>query len=273
MTIFHKEPPPWFKLVADLKPGGRRRISDSELVSFNGKGYSKWDFREGELEVYEPHLSLAERLALLKVAQEATNEAAASAAPPLPAMVNPRDWPSEARAWMHKAHFTTHQIVESGAYWNSRIRRVVLPYKTLTGVDAWIARRIDLDRVTERVGPKYLFPLGVPRNGGAYIKGTQPGVLITEDILSAWRVRWATGYSAVAAQGVSLDRRALSKLPDLFAAVWLDPDKYGAQGSYRIANDLGAFGVEVTQIRTDMDPKYYDDGAIREVLLAQWGRA
>ena len=274
MTIFHREPPEWLKKVADLRPGGRRRISDSELVSFNGKGYSKYDFREGELEVYEPHLSIAERLALLRAAQEATTEAAASAVPPLPAMTNPRDWPSEARAWMHKAHFSNIDILASGAYWNSRIHRVILPYTTLTGNPAWIARRIDLDTLAHPGrGPKYLFPNGVPRNGGAYIMGPEAGVVITEDLLSAWRVHWATGMSAVAAQGVSLDRKALARLPDLFAAVWLDPDKYGANGSARIANDLGAFGIEVAQIRTDLDPKYYDNAAIREVLLDQWGRA
>lgn len=257
-TVFHKTPPQWLDQVSDLRPGESRRIGDGRKVSFNGKGYFLWDFREKEGEQWEPSLSLAEKLELLRLQQAANNAAIDDATPPLPKQTHPKDWPVEARVWMHKAQFTNDEIVKVGAYWNAELRRVVLPYKTLYGQQSWIARRVLMGTAE---GPKYLMPSKIPRGGGAAVRVANHhtnAIVITEDLLSAYRVSWADNTDTVALQGTSLDRDALLYIATHYSAVfvWLDPDKAGQNGATLLTRRLGRFGVPIYRVSSERDPKY-----------------
>lgn len=229
--------------------------------------------------MYEPTMTLAQRLEVEQQRHEAS--LAATSTPTLPdhdAMRHVKDWPVEARVWFYKAGINNNDIAALGAFWSPSMARVVFPYRTLDGTQGWIAR--DPWWPNTR-GTKYLFPAGTKRDGGAEFlsqnyalsHGTMDdyskvGVVITEDVLSAFRVAHDTDYDAVAAQGVSLDRDAMVKLANRYYRVltWLDPDPYGQDGAARIRRDLGSMGASTRNIRSDRDPKFLEPAAIREAL-------
>lgn len=258
-----------------LKPGAKLRVNDSQLVSFNGKAYMLYDFREKQAEVYEPKLSLFQRLAIAFAQREADERTRDHIEPPTEgAMYHPKDWPLEARVWFYKAGINNDDIERLGAFWNANMARVVVPYTNLDGTPGWIAR--DPFWTKEGAGtrprPKYLFPAGVSRHGGAVFmpKGVEVGYVITEDVLSAYRVARDTSWAAVSAQGVSLDRDAIVELASYEKPirVWLDPDSWGRGGADMIAREFSRLGTDVKIIRTERDPKLYEPAAIREVLEA-----
>lgn len=269
-TVFHSRPPPWLESVKDLKPGGKRRPADGVLVSFNGRAYHRWDFREKTSEVYEPQLTLAEKLAIDKAMREADDAAITSHTTP-EGMHIPQDWPVLARAWLHKAGLSNGDIAELRALWSPAMQRVVIPITTLEGGKAWIARTLSKE---PKGPPKYLFPSDFKRGGGVEwwpqtSAGSKPdGLVIVEDPLSAYRIARDTAWAGVAALGTSLDRDAVVSLAQRGAPVkvWLDPDFYGQQGARRIKADLGRLGVEAKNIVSDRDPKLYEPKELRRWL-------
>jgi len=246
------------------------------LVSFNGKGYHLYDFREKQSEVYEPQLTLAERLAIIKQQRDAALEFTASSVLPLAgAMPHPQDWPLEARVWFYKAGINNDEIAQLGAFWSPGMARVVLPYRTVDHTAAWIARDPVWSKGRHKQGTKYLFPVGAKRGGGAVFERnptTLCGYVITEDALSAYRISRDTNITAIAAQGTSLDRdtvvriavkAGLRKVP---VFTWLDPDVYGQRGAVTLREQFGNLGVEVRNIVSERDPKLHEPQEIREAL-------
>ena len=116
MNVYHTTRPDWVDKVQDLKPGQHRRIADGRRASFNGKGYFLWDFREQTGEVWEPQLSLSEKLEAMAAVNAAGWEAASTTAQPEPRMYHLKDWPSEARVWLHQASLSNHDILNINAY-------------------------------------------------------------------------------------------------------------------------------------------------------------
>lgn len=225
--------------------------------------------------MYEPTLTLAERLALVRAQSEADVVASASAAlPTQDAMYHPKDWPVDARVWFYKAGINNDDIAALRAFWSPRMRRLVVPYYTLSGDAAWIARDVAWTKMSTR--PKYLFPEGVSRGGGAVFArdpDAEPtGVVIVEDVLSAFRVSQDTDLDGIAAQGTSLDRNALARIAMVSnmrrvpVFTWLDPDRYGQMGAARIRTQLGNMGVTVRNIVSARDPKLHEPHEIREAL-------
>ena len=268
MTVFHDTPPPWFESVKDLAPGGKRRLGDGMLASFNGKAYHLWDFREKTSEVYEPRLSLAEKLAIMVQMAVAQDVALQSNDLPGPRMDHPADWPVDARVWLHKAGLDNIAIMHLGAYWNPDMQRVVLPYSTFDGRRSWVAR-------STTKAPKYLNPLGGVRNGGAYYgdpAGSRMAIVLTEDMLSAYRVHRAFGYDAMAVMGTSLDRATVTDIAARYNGVflWLDGDEWGKRGARKIESEFSRLDFPVQRITTPRDPKLYTDAEIREILEDRW---
>lgn len=271
MTVFHREPPPWLSEVADLRPGGKRRLSDGVLVSFNGKAYHRYDFRERESEVYEPEMTLAEKLALLKEVDQAQALAAQDSAMPQ-VMRHPRDWPVQARAWLHAAGLNNLDIDIIGAGWSPTMQRVILPLEQLDGSQHWIGRRIT---GIAGSGPKYLMPAAMRRGGGAVLwKG--PGealergrsLAITEDYLSAYRIANDALVPALALLGTSLDRDTLVQIADagVHPLLWLDPDEYGQRGERELSARLAAMDVAHYRPQVPAEAKELSAAAINEVI-------
>jgi hypothetical protein len=215
-------------------------------------------------------MSLAERLAVIAAARTADLEASASAELPLTgAMFHPKDWPLDARVWFYKAGIGNPDINTLGAFWSPAMRRVVLPYRTVTGERAWIAR--DPSWTKGKPMPKYLFPAGVARGGGALFSNgyEKPvGIVVVEDALSAYRIQRDTDYDAVAAQGTTLDRDAIVAIAemDVPVVVWLDPDSWGQIGAGKLLRAFANLDVPVRNIESLRDPKNHEPHEIQEAL-------
>lgn len=263
MTVFHKTEPPWFESIKDLRPGGKRRIGDGYLASFNGRAYMRYDFREKDSEVWEPQMTLAERTANLVALREAEDSAILSSQPP-ELMLHPRDWPVEARTWLYKAGISNLDIKAMGAGWSPSMARVVIPVRMLDGTDQWVARAWSASV------PKYLFPEGMKRGGGTALYGKGgpdigDAVVITEDYLSAWRVTKDSGLPSVSALGTTLDRDAIVKIAAQFSAgiLWLDPDYYGQLGARTLLKKFGALDFPVVNVLSQRDPKNHEPDEVR----------
>lgn len=270
-TVFHNAEPPWLdERVRSLRPGAKLRLDDARIVSFNGKGWHLWDFREKLGEVYERRMTLEEKLAVMKAGQEADNSAAAHMELPLPGMLHPKDWPVEARAWVFKAGLNNDDVQREGFYWNPKMRRLILPLHMLDGTRAWVGRAV----LPDSLGPKYLFPSGMRRGGGAQtytdnaLLTKASEVVIVEDQLSAIRIANDTTRDAVAALGTTLDRDALVHIAKRYSKVhiWLDPDRYGRLGQRALSDRLRAFDVPVHTVSSERDPKLHTAEQIREYL-------
>lgn len=268
MTVFHKTEPPWFESVKDLRPGGKRRIGDGYLASFNGRAYMRYDFREKDSEVWEPQMTLAQRTANIVALREAEDSAIQS--PELPElMLHPRDWPVEARNWLYKAGISNHSIAAMGIGWSASMARVVVPVHMLDGTDQWIARRAD----KHPDYPKYLFPKGMKRGGGTILRGKggplSDTVVITEDYLSAWRTTKDTNVPTVSALGTTLDRDAVVKIAGQFSAaiLWLDPDYYGQLGARTLRKQFGALDFPVVNVLSARDPKNHEPEEVRQYIV------
>lgn len=267
MTVFHKTEPPWFESVKDLRPGGKRRLGDGFLASFNGRAYMRYDFREKDSEVWEPQMTLAQRTANIVALREAEDSAVQS--PELPElMLHPRDWPVEARTWLYKAGISNQGISAMGAGWSPRMERVVVPVHMLDGTNQWVARTLR----TDSGQPKYLFPKGMKRGGGTVLLGhdsiPEGPVVITEDYLSAWRVTKDSGLPSVSALGTTLDRDAIVKIAAQFSAaiLWLDPDYYGMMGAHKLNKDFGRLDFPKVVVSSLRDPKNHEPDEVRKYV-------
>lgn len=271
MTIFHTTEPPWFESVKDLKPGGKRRVADGKLASFNGRAYHLYDFREKDGEVWEPQLTLEQKLAIRRELLDAEEAAVQSNDPP-EGMPHPQDWPVEARNWLHKAAVSNEGIQRMGAVWSARMRRVIVPLHLSNGSHSWMARDVGLT-----TGPKYLFPRGMQKDLGVILP-SDPSVhpqtyVLTEDYLSGWRVSQdVPGSTAIALLGTSLDRDAGVKLVNNALSngarilTWLDPDYWGQRGARVIRRQLAQYGLDVGNIVSEVDPKNLDRRDLRRFV-------
>lgn len=265
MTIFHKQEPWWYPQAKGLAPGESVRINDSIKLSFNGRSYFLWDFREKEGEHYEPMMTLAEKVAHMQMVNAKNDEARRAVTLPMPAMKHPGDWPSAAAVWLYQAGLNNFSIAQMGCYWNPDLERVVVPFRRYSGEASWVARRTH----GNGTGPKYLMPKDHGREGGGYYPGWQymaDTICLTEDLLSAYRVNKATGLNTLSCMGTSLDRGTRAKLAQRYGKVllWMDPDEAGRVAKNQLARDLGALGLWVKRINSVVDPKLYSDEAIRK---------
>lgn len=264
MGTFHKTEPYWFDSVCHLTPGGSRRITDSQVVKFDGEKYFLYDHREpDDWEVWKPELSAVEKLKLIQARQAAETDAGESCELPEPKHTNPSDWPLAARVWLYKAHLSNQHIQRMGAYWHEKMRRVVIPLPMLDGSSAWVARRVE-----GNIGGKYMAPSGMYRGGGALITKTQldKTLVLTEDYLSAWRVSDATGLDTLAILGTTIRNTELAVLLEFYTRfiIWTDPDKAGIEGRRKLRDRLMRFDVPVEVRVTGLDPKLYSDEDIRK---------
>ena len=152
MTIFHKQEPWWYPQAKGLASGESVRINDSIKLSFNGRSYFLWDFREKEGENYEPMMTLAEKVAHMQMVNAKNDEARKAVTLPMPAMKHPGDWPSAAAVWLYQAGLNNFSIAQMGCYWNPDLERVVVPFQRYSGEASWVARRTH----GNGTGPKYL---------------------------------------------------------------------------------------------------------------------
>lgn len=269
-------PETWLHLAQALPEGGQQRVAHDcgggqpMVVYHDSEGWSAYCHRCGlPGRVSRPKESLAERLER-EARRKATDQAAAaSLAPPLPPVPDPRDWPLSARVWLYKAGLSNDDIIEQGIYYHEKTERVIIPMVEDGKLVAWTGRAADWTPASRR--PKYLNQNGSGKGGGVRLGDPAFAPVLTEDWLSAFRIAGAGGHGLcllgtkvtpeLLARAVSLGTAAVPSAPRV--GVWLDNDlgRYlsnpGREAAGKARRLLEAQGVEVVTIVTEKDPKLY----------------
>lgn len=246
----------WEHHTKGLSPGQRVRVDHdcgsgrTLIVHHTDDGYAAYCFRCGEPGfIPHPPQSLSERLAKLEKVRALEAKVQERPDLPEPRECDPQKWPDAARLWLYKVGFSNDDIERAGFYYHEPMARVVLPIYDGGQAVYWQARSVDGRQ------PKYLNPL-VDRSQVVARYGQGPVIVITEDILSAYRVSRVTEAWSVMG----------TKLPDPVAVrlasdgrpvvLMLDPDKAGQQGNIKMQRLLQSMGCTTVIAVPSRDPKY-----------------
>lgn len=257
----------WLSVAQSLPEGSTRKVphdcgpGDCLQINHKRDGWSAYCHRcSYKSFVSRPAETLSQKLDRLKHTQAAERDASFSPSLPMPAEYEPSLWPLAARVWLYKAGMSNVEIKHLGYYWNARIQRVVMPVRDAAGTLLyWQART--LDKTNPR---KYLNQRGVDRHSFVARYGTGPIIVLTEDILSSYKVSRAA-VEAWPLMGTKLSTTLTAALVEdgRPVTVWLDPDKAGKTAAAKICKTLRAYGVKVNNVVSDTDPKLIS----REVIL------
>lgn len=259
----------WLSEAQALPVGGHKKIAHDcgpglcLAVFHNENKYSAYCHRCGpQKSVYKALPTLAERAE--KAAREASADEAVAAdtRPPMPAVYDMAEWPSEARLWLYKAGFSINEIQTFGIYYHPGTRRVVVPVVENGSLTYWQARQIFGTK-----GAKYLSMPG-GRQSAIPMFGCGSTVILVEDLLSALKIGTA-GFRSLCLMGTSLLPKIWEHLlsePDI--VVWLDPDAAGRNAAAKIRDSLELVGRPCRIVHTERDPKFHSKAEIRNLLGA-----
>jgi hypothetical protein len=277
------DPATWLHHAQALPVGRSRRVDhdcgDGRTLKVDHKdtGWGSWCWRcNDKAWVPHPEESLEQRRTRLMAQQQAEDAASADLTLPDPKTRDPRLWPLRARVWLYKAGMSNDDIMRAGFYYTEKLDRVVLPVTHNREVVYWQARGFDPLR------PKYLNPVVDKRKLVARYGGTTGphdrqdifdgrALVLTEDILSGWKVGRVTRTWSLL--GTSFPP---GLLPEILAErpkviLWLDPDAAGRKAMSRISRQLGAYGLDVSRVNSEADPKLLSQEDIISHLLATQG--
>lgn len=269
--------PLWLTRAKALPAGRSTRVTcctqdKSMLVTNDKRGYRGHCFRCGTAPFVAHGLFSVEQLARRKAEQALLVERVIK----LPDDFT-TDVPAADAVWLYKAGVGNDLSKHYGFGYSPVLRRVILPVYINGALAGFTAR----STVNER--PKYIEKMARPTetifvadpathlpSSLDCIEGSGPGLVLTEDILSAVRVGRNVrrsvsllGTSASAEQiGASL--RGLER--GRWIAVWLDPDGAGQFAAKRLIRSLTMRGLDARNIVSTKDPKRYSNREIREWL-------
>lgn len=157
--------------------------------------------------------------------------------------------------WLYKAALDRTDIAKLGVYLHEPSRRVVVPVFDQGSLVYWQARSVDGRQ------PKYINPQ-VNRQRLVAKFGRGDPLVLTEDVLSAYRVGWHTeAWSLMGTKLTDYIATAILKRGGR-VLVWLDPDwqypagkRPGVIAAKKITNQLRSMGVQVERIVSRADPK------------------
>jgi hypothetical protein len=256
----------WLPQAQDLQVGEKRYGAHEcgegrkLLLSRDTKGFNAWCFRCSDSGwAPGPKLTLAERLAAAQRLASADTSARVGVELPTPQVFDLREWPLSSRVWLHKAGLGGPEIAKLGAYYHPPTDRVVVPVLEGGNVVFWQARS-----TTGRL-PKYLSP-PVARDKLLPTFGRSTIIILTEDLLSAFKLGLVA--EAWCLMGTHANPRLIAGLLERRAPVriWLDPDGPGRAAAQKVNKQLTAYGIEVSVIRSTLDPKLHTFDQIREYL-------
>lgn len=266
----------WYPQAERLLQGGRTRARGDHdcgdpgtlLITKEGNVWTAYCFRCGATGKRTEQESLAEQLARYEQERNAESTARRTAELPEPRVYTLREWPRNDALWFYKMGLSPSKIEELGLYWCPDLGRVVLPIFEDGHAVYWTAR-------AHKRTPKWLTP-SIPKQGltARYGVGKGDTIVLTEDPLSAYMVGRCT--EAWSLLGTKLHTRHTTALAATGKriATWMDDDKGrrggknpGQEAAQEIGARLRAFGMEVRNIKSPRDPKYYGVDYIREKLL------
>ncbi|MGA4005336.1 hypothetical protein ACI2US_03080 [Ralstonia nicotianae] len=216
--------------------------------------------------VHKPVESLSERIARRAKEKEVDDALQQSVTLPSPVNFDVETWPSEARVWLYKAALDRTDIAKLGVYLHEPSRRVVVPVFDQGSLVYWQARSVDGRQ------PKYINPQ-VNRQRLVAKFGRGDPLVLTEDVLSAYRVGWHTeAWSLMGTKLTDYIATAILKRGGR-VLVWLDPDwqypagkRPGVIAAKKITNQLRSMGVQVERIVSRADPKLLSRREINATL-------
>lgn len=262
------DPATWLAVAQALPVGGSRRAKHdcgpglTLIVNHEDEGWSAYCFRCAEPGwVPRPRESLQERLTRLTRVRQADRELEAQVVPPMPAEFDVGAWPVRARAWLYRAGLSNLDIKKHGVYYHAPSDRVVLPVMKDGALVYWQARGFNPD-LAKYINPK------VDRDHLVAEYGSGPLLVLTEDILSCWRVGAVS--EAWSLLGTKLPVPILNRIAvmkDREVAVWLDPDKAGDEGAATVLHTLRLYGIKARKVASTRDPKLHSHKEI-ECLLS-----
>lgn len=273
----------WLEVAQNLPCGHSERVdcdncgvgtnTNAAICNHNPKYYSvhcyACDYNDYSS---KGQLTLAERQRIQELNDEAIKgQNSRVIALPDDTTYNHAEFSREARMWLYAGGVSPSLWTKYSIGYSKRLERVVLPvYRD--GKLIWYQCRA----ILKGQRPKYIQPSG--DRATVMFSSTQPykdnhlertyeRKIVVEDILSAIRV----GNAGVQAEAVSLlgtkitagQTSILSQADEV--VTWLDGDKAGKKGSYSIRKTLSLL-CDVSNIRTDEDPKAYSNKQIREIL-------
>jgi hypothetical protein len=263
----------WYPQAAGLSVGQRRRGDHdcgdpgSLLLSRDDTGYMAYCFRCGGRGTKKEQESQEKRIARLAHEENADSNARLSVELPTPRVYTLREWPQAAALWFYKMGLSPSKIAELRMYWCPDMGRVVLPIFEADQPVYWTAR--SHTRTPKWIGPR------LPKDGLAakFAVGKGDTVVLCEDPLSAYKVSSVTESWSLL--GTKLHSRHIAELMAARkrVAVWLDDDvgrrggkNPGQQAAREIIARLRAVGLEVRNVKSERDPKYYNHNYIEEAL-------
>ncbi len=253
----------WLEIAQQLQLGHKTRVDCScgsgktLIVNHNNKYYSAHCFRCDVNNYHDKGTQTLEELARIK----ALNEAVLDANLPL---ALPSDFtleiPLHGRLWLYTGGLSESDWRELGFGYSKEWERVVMPiYKDNQLI--WYQARA----ILQGQKPKYVQP-SKDRQEIMFIKHTKlkERIVIVEDILSAVRVSKHIAAASLLGTKITTAQAAeLSKYKRV--TLWLDNDKAGRQGAYKIKKTLSLL-VDVDSVVTEEDPKVLSDEQIKEIL-------
>lgn len=171
--------------------------------------------------------------------------------------------PRHARSWLYTAGITPSTWKAYNVGYSESLDRVILPVYNDQGNLEWYQCRA----LHKGQKPKYLQPA---RNRDKVMfrvyrdKKDLRKLIVVEDILSAIRVGKHINTVSLLGTKITTSQAAeLGKYKEV--TTWLDSDKAGRQGAYKIRKTLGLI-TDVSNILTALDPKELSNKQIKEAL-------
>lgn len=179
-------------------------------------------------------------------------------------------WPKRDSLWFYKMGLSPRRIKELGLYYNADSGRVVLPIREDDQVVFWMAR-------SQTASPKWIGPKVKKR--GLFAKYGAPSrdepIVLTEDPLSAYKIGLVR--EAWSLLGTKVHPRHAMQLLEANrpVIVWLDDDlgrrngsNPGQEAAKQIIAELSSYGLSVSNMKSDKDPKWYNQYRIKEMLAS-----
>lgn len=255
----------WLDVAQELPQGQHTRIDckcgkgKTLVVNNNDKYYSAHCFRCDYSPYHDKGIQTLAQLAHIKQLNEVANE---------PIQIElPRDFthdiPIEGRLWLYKGGISPTVWKRYGIGYSPHMQRVVLPVYDRQGTLIWLQARAVL---TGQI-PKYIQP-ALPRDAIMFWAHTtvtvSKTVVVVEDILSAIRVGRHT--RCVSLLGTKISGVQANRLSNYDRVItWLDDDKAGQTGAYKIRRTLGLL-TDTQNICTRVDPKVLSNAQIIHTL-------
>lgn len=169
--------------------------------------------------------------------------------------------PDDVVTWLTK-YITREEINRNHIGWRYKHAEIVYPFYDLAGnLLCYQTRGFQNGSPTRRFHTE-----GKVEKVFHILGPATAGICVVEDILSAIKISRHMSVMPLLGSVISGDRLVVLSIRFLHLLIWLDSDK--AKYSMKRAKAAEPFFESVRSIITELDPKEYDDGRVRDFIAA-----